>query len=46
MELTYREQMYLNRYLAGTMTIDNFTIYVDKGYISQEFYNYILSLEK
>lgn len=46
MVLNSREKRYLERYLAGTMTLNDFKVYFQKGFISDEFYQYILSLEK
>lgn len=45
MKLTTREQIYLKRYLNGTMSLQDFKTYLQKGYITQKFYDYLLEYD-
>lgn len=41
-KLDAREDLYLKRYIAGTMTKDQFKLYYSKGLIKKDFYDYIM----
>lgn len=45
MKLTSKEKIYLKRYLNGSMTLSDFKFYLEKGYISQKFYDYLIEYD-